>query len=65
MSHHYNGETTTFLYNSDLSGDVTIILDGGQEFKVPGEDLLAFFAEWLRDKRTDAVQSMTVEELLS
>lgn len=62
---HQHGERTTFFYNSDLSGDVTIILDDGQEMKVPGEDLLGFFAEFLRDRRNDAIQAMTVGELLS
>jgi hypothetical protein len=42
---------TTFHYNSDLSGDVKISRRDGGELDVPGEALIEFIANYVRNER--------------
>lgn len=41
----------TFLYNSDLSGDVEIRVNDGRPFKVPGDALLQFVAGYVNGRK--------------
>lgn len=62
MSHAYKGPSgkTRFHHNSDLSGNVAIHVDdenGLRAINVPGVDLLAFVAEYVRGRKISEVES--------
>lgn len=61
--HTFRSNKVTFIYNSDLSGDVTVQRDG-KEIKVPGEELLEFVAERLRAMKIDTLEHMHYREVL-
>lgn len=61
--HTYKAQNTTFVHDSDLSGDV-IIRRGNNEIEVPGEDLLSFVAEYVRSERVGALESASHREIL-
>ena len=45
-----------FNYNSDLSGDVIITHDHGREVCLPGNALLIFIANYVRDVSMEALE---------
>jgi hypothetical protein len=59
---------TRFHYNSDLSVDVSVVVPGieGQRLSVfiPGADILAFVAEYVRDQRRDQIEDASDAEIL-
>lgn len=64
MHTHEGSEGTRFFYNSDLSGDVTIIR-GDEEMRVPGEDLLGFVLnDWARRRLMSWAQDVDLVQLL-
>jgi len=44
MSHTWIHKEVTFIGNSDLSGDITIVRQDGERFDVPGDALEEFIA---------------------
>jgi len=54
---------TTFIYNSDLSGEVEIKRDG-EGLLVPGSDLLGFALNWLVSERIASLEAMDSSEIL-
>ena len=54
---------TTFNFNSDLSGYVSIAIDG-RMIEVPGDDLLEFVAEWVANEKRQALQDLDAREVL-
>jgi hypothetical protein len=63
--HTFEGKTCFIHHNGDFSGDAIIVLeDGTQRIEVPIEDLLAFAAEAVREKKIAQLESATTEELL-
>lgn len=62
--HTYTCGTTTFNFNSDISGEVTIRRPDGAALNVPGGDLVAFVAEYVRQRRFSELESMTALEVL-
>ena len=63
MNHFEGPDGTHFHSNSDLSGDV-IISENGVQYRVPGRDLLAFVANYVRDERIAALEHASDEEIL-
>ncbi len=68
MSHTFEGPSkkTRFHYNSDLSGDVSIHVDdenGLRALNVPGEDLLAFVADYVRGRKISALEDAEWHEV--
>lgn len=62
--HTFKGPSgTTFNYHSDMSGDVYVDTAEGH-LKVPGRDLLALVAEYVRLERITVIESMEADELL-
>jgi hypothetical protein len=61
---------TRFIYNGDLSGNVTIYAvigvesRNGREVSVPGLDLLEFVGEFVRDRQIARVESMSAFDVL-
>jgi hypothetical protein len=53
---------TQFHYNSDMSGEV-IIMVNDQEFRVEGDDLIEFVLDRLRDKKIGKLEEMTTNDL--
>lgn len=53
----FEGASTTFNSNTDLSGDV-VIRDNrtGQVIEITGSDLLAFIVNYVRDRKIDAFE---------
>ncbi len=66
--HTFSHGDVTFNFNSDLSGEV-IIRTGRPEkvqdsIEVPGEALLAFIANVVRDHAIEALESMPDDNLI-
>lgn len=61
---NFRTERTNFNYNSDLSGEVHITNERGEEFEVNGECLLRFVTEYLRDQVISAIESLDTRALL-
>ena len=55
---------TSFLCNSDLSGDILITLPNGVEVVISGADLLELAADVVRFARISALELATVHETL-
>lgn len=54
-----------FNYNSDLSGDVAISYKGSQgEYLVDGDAILAFVAEFVRNRRISALEDASDAAIL-
>ena len=69
--HHFSGTKTVFNFNSDLSGDVLIHnpdtelgWDEQTELAIPGEDLLAFIANFVRNARISQLEQCSDSEIL-
>ena len=54
---------TTFIYNGDLSGNVTITRHG-KEIQVPGSELIEFIAGHVQRTRIAALEGMSENEIL-
>lgn len=74
MSYHFKGpEGTLFNYNADLSGNVQIFIprnrmeitdrDGSGYVNIPGKDLLAFVAEYIRMEKISALENADMRSL--
>lgn len=57
---------THFVFNSDLSGDVTISRQGDEsrELKVPGKHLLQFVANYVRWQKIAVIEQAEDDEIL-
>lgn len=57
---------TTFHYNGDFSGDVTITHehDAHNGLTIPIGDLADFIAELIRARRISAIENLTTHDLL-
>lgn len=55
---------TVFHYNPDLSGDVEIRCAGGIVIAVPGQHLLEFVAESIRQQHVSELQDKPWREIL-
>jgi len=70
MAHSFRTKTgVNFIYNLDLSGEVTIRLprpdsDNHDIIRVPGEALLDFFSTYLRAEKIAKIEQMTNAEVL-
>lgn len=53
---------TQFHYNSDMSGEVIIIVND-QEIKVEGDDLIEFVLDRLRDEKIGQLEQMDERQL--
>ena len=66
--HVFEGKKTTFHFNSDLSGEVLIWNNEDEQreanAKVLGSDLIAFFANCVRDKRIGEPEQATDKKIL-
>ena len=62
--HTHKHKDTSFVYNSDLSGNVRIVHDG-KELDVPGEALIAFVAEHARRQRISQIENASDFEILT
>jgi len=65
--HNYEGaEETNFHYNSDFSGGVKIITKDGQQFEIPGKDILEFVAYcYIQPQKVSKIEDMDYKELLT
>ena len=63
MSHSWTYGKTSFIGNSDLSGDITIRRNG-EEIDIPGAQILKFVADHIRDERIRVIEQMTESEIL-
>ena len=69
MSHTIKGnEYTTFHFNGDFRGDVEIVrfegLPDEKRMRVPMEALEVLFAEKIRRKKIERLESMTDEQII-
>jgi len=65
MAHTYESGTTRFISNSDLSGDIEIIdLRTRKRFAVPGDDLLSFIGNYVRDCKIAELENMEPLDVL-
>lgn len=64
MSHSWNIGETTFIGNSDLSGDITICGPDSSKVHVPGKDLLEFIAEHIKRMKIEEIESQDPEAIL-
>lgn len=60
---------TAFIYNSDLSGDVRIRRNNAENTElitidVPGEAILAFVANYVREQKIAQLEASTTAEIL-
>lgn len=53
---------TQFHYNSDMSGEVIIIVND-QEIKVEGNDIIEFVLDRLRDEKIGQLEQMETDDL--
>lgn len=53
---------TQFHYNSDMSSEVIIKVDG-KEIRVEGNDLIKFVLDRLRDEKISKLEDMETEDL--
>jgi len=56
------GKRCVFNFNSDLSGNVLIRVSD-REIEVPGDDLLGFIANYVRNRRISQLEQATAEEI--
>lgn len=60
----YKRGDTAFLYNSDLSGPVTIQRADGSQLSVPGAHLLDFVACWVAQQRMTELEEASTAQVL-
>ena len=58
------GDVVNFHFNSDLSGNVQVYVNGKCGCEIPGEALLAFVAEHVRRERCGYIEQMSDERIL-
>ena len=63
MSHTYKHKTTTFICNSDLSGDITINTKNGT-LDVSGDDIVNFVIYHLKSELICTIESMENKEFI-
>ena len=63
MSHSYFQKETTFICNSDLSGDITIKTNTG-ELEVNGDDIVNFVIDHLKNELIANIESMDNREFV-
>ena len=54
---------TVFNFNSDLSGNVIVSMDNQYRVEVPGDDLLEFVAEVVKDRRISDLDDSLPHEI--
>ena len=60
----FNGESIRIFYNSDFSGESTILnIKTGKEMEVNTQDLINFVAEYIRDDKIRKIEEMDADEL--
>jgi hypothetical protein len=65
MSHSLCVDDVSFVYNSDLSGNVTITDNVTRKsLDVRGDQLLAFLADYVRRQRIESLEQMSDAEVL-
>lgn len=73
---HDQDSCTTIHYNPDLSGEVIVVreraavqtgsgIDDWSRMRVPGDVLLAFVLDRLRERAIQRLEDMTTDELLA
>ena len=65
--HTFQQKNTHFHFNSDLSGDVRIVhqgTTGREDAHIPGEALLAFLADYVRNRRIRMLEDASDAEVL-
>ena len=63
MSHTYEHKTTTFICNSDLSGDITIVTKDGI-LDVNGGDIKDFVIDHLKSELIGTIESMNNKDFI-
>lgn len=63
MAQTYSVGITTFIFNSDFSGDV-VIRDGDRELNVPVTDLVGFVAEYVRRTKISQLEDASDADVL-
>lgn len=59
---HHNGYT--LHYNSDFSGEVILSDNTDKQFKIEGESLLHFIAQWIVIQKITALEEMDTNQIL-
>ena len=63
MSHTFNAGDTTFIHNPDMSGEVTLLHEDKQ-IVIPGQALIAFMAEYVRQEKIRLIEGTGDAEAL-
>ena len=61
--HTFRGRTCIINYNSDMSGDITIVTEKG-ELDVSGEDILKFVSTYIVSEKISQLENSDPLELL-
>lgn len=78
MSHTFTGKKNIYHYNSDLSGEIAIVVslkdihkfnikdldDKEAEVMIDGEDFLSFMEEIIRDMKISKLEQASLDELI-
>ena len=65
MYNYKGSEGTNFHHNSDFSGEIIIITKDGQQFEIPGKDILEFVAyNYVRPTKISKIEDMDYKGLL-
>lgn len=62
--HTYEEEKTTFIGNSDLSGDIIVKTDKG-ELEVSGKDLINFALGYIIRKKISKLEQLDGDDLIN
>ena len=62
MSHTYRFNDTSFVCNSDLSGEVRIVNKEGKFIEIPCDDLLDFVYSHLQREAISTIEEMEPQE---
>lgn len=63
MSHTFNGKTITIHYNSDLSGEATLVTNHVRD-EIDPKDLLDFVAHYIRTERISELEQADTLKIL-
>ena len=63
MSHSWGYEHTSFIGNSDLSGDITIKTNGGESLDISGNDLKLFMLDYFRGEMIRNIEDLNDDQL--